>query len=94
MNYIALRFTKMDPIMEMLTSYQELNGSNIIELVEEPSALEFMRFVALNTPFVIRGAASEWKATNAWNCAYLREAMGNQTVTVAVTPHGFACQDI
>jgi len=80
---------KMDPIVEMLKSYEELNGSNITEMRTEPSALEFMRFVALSTPFVVRGAASHWKATKLWNCAYLQQAMEDRIINVAVTPRGF-----
>jgi len=79
----------MDPIIEMLKLYEELNGPNITELRTEPSALEFMRFVALSTPFVVRGATSQWKAARLWNYAYLEEAMRGQTVNVAVTPRGF-----
>lgn len=78
----------MDPVAELLSTYEELNGSVITELNTEPSALEYMRFVALNTPFVIRGTASEWKATRLWNRAYLEDAMKTQTVNVAVTPKG------
>jgi hypothetical protein len=78
----------MDPIAKLLLTYGELNGAVITELDAEPSALEYMRFVALNTPFVVRGAASEWRATRLWNRTYLEDAMKNQTVNVAVTPKG------
>ncbi|KAI1335240.1 phospholipase A2 [Xylariaceae sp. FL0016] len=80
-----------DPIVELLTSYRELNTSRIEELDEEPSPLEFMRYVARNTPFVVRGgSAHEWQAAQRWDAAYLRAAMEGQTVNVAVTPHGNA----
>jgi peptidyl-lysine (3S)-dioxygenase / protease len=78
----------MDPVAELLLTYGELNSSVITELDAEPSALEYMRFVALNIPFVVRGAASEWRATRLWNRTYLEYAMKNQTVNVAVTPKG------
>ncbi|KAJ2974605.1 hypothetical protein NUW58_g8607 [Xylaria curta] len=42
-------------IVELLTTYNELNSSRIEELNEEPSPLEFMRYVARNIP--LRGAA-------------------------------------
>jgi peptidyl-lysine (3S)-dioxygenase / protease len=77
------------PIEELIISYNELNSSRIEELDEEPSALEFMRFVSRNTPFVIRGAASEWQAVKLFNPNYLRGVMGEQLVRVAVTPKGW-----
>ncbi|EDO00647.1 hypothetical protein SS1G_03120 [Sclerotinia sclerotiorum 1980 UF-70] len=46
-----------DPIAELLTTYIELNPSTVTVLDEAPSALEFMRFVSLNRPFVVRGFA-------------------------------------
>jgi jumonji domain-containing protein 7 len=78
----------MDPIVELLDSYRELNSPYIIELSEEPSPLEFMRHVALNTPFVIKGAVSQWRATRLWDSTYLRQALKDRDVNVAVTPKG------
>jgi jumonji domain-containing protein 7 len=48
-----------DPIRRMLETYNELNSSQITELEEVPSPLEFMRFVSANRPFVVRGGASD-----------------------------------
>ncbi|KAM0813766.1 putative Phospholipase [Seiridium cardinale] len=79
-----------DTIEELITSFNELNSSVIEELDNEPSPLEFMRFVAKNTPFVIRGGAKEWTATKKWNAAYLRQTLKGHTVNVAVTPYGNA----
>lgn len=56
----------------------------------EPSPLEFMRYVARNTPFVARGAASSWKAVRTWSAPFLRNALASHTVNVAVTPWGNA----
>lgn len=75
-------------LRRLITTYYELNSSSIEELDCEPSPLEFMRYVSRNTPFVIRGGASSWKATQQWNAAYLKEALAGQSVNVAVTPHG------
>jgi jumonji domain-containing protein 7 len=83
--------TPPDPIIELLTTYNELNSSHIDELSEVPSALEFMRYVRANRPFVVRGAASEWKATRTWNIATLKELLEGQSVQVAVTPAGYIC---
>ncbi|KAK3685616.1 cupin-like domain-containing protein [Podospora appendiculata] len=79
-----------DPIAELIVTYKELNGSVIEELYEEPSPLEFMRYVAKNTPFVVRGAAANWKATKTWSAKYLGEHLKSETVNVAVTPMGNA----
>jgi jumonji domain-containing protein 7 len=67
-----------------------LNPTTIDILDEEPSPLEFMRYVARNRPFVIKNGSVDWKARKRWNAAYLCEAMQGQTVNVALTPHGNA----
>ncbi|KZL69966.1 phospholipase A2 [Colletotrichum tofieldiae] len=79
-----------DPLAELITTYNELNGAFIEELDEEPSPLEFMRYVARNTPFVVRGAASSWQSNKTWNREYLVQMFKDQTVNVAVTPFGNA----
>ncbi|SLM38298.1 JmjC domain [Lasallia pustulata] len=77
-------------IIEHILSYQELNGTTIDELQNEPSPLEFMRFCAKNRPFTVRGGASEWPAVQHWNVEYLKQALGTKLVNVAVTPNGNA----
>lgn len=77
-----------DPIVELLTTYNELNSPVVEVLQEEPSPLEFMRFVAQNTPFVVRSGASGWRASKLWSAAYLKDFLKTQTVNVAVTPKG------
>ncbi|OHE95910.1 phospholipase A2 [Colletotrichum orchidophilum] len=79
-----------DPLAELITTYGELNGAFIEELDEEPSPLEFMRYVARNTPFVVRGAASSWQSNKTWDKEYLLRMFKDQTVNVAVTPFGNA----
>lgn len=82
--------SQIEPALrDLISTFNELNSSTIEELDSEPSPLEFMRFVSRNSPFVIRGAASSWKATREWSSTYLRSALAGQTVNVAVTPHGF-----
>ncbi|KAL2141398.1 hypothetical protein VTI28DRAFT_2442 [Corynascus sepedonium] len=83
-------FQTEDPIAELIINYHELNSCVIDEFDEEPSALEFMRFVARNTPFVVRGAALNWEATRTWNVDYLKEVLGEEPVNIAVTPAGNA----
>jgi len=82
------RFAADDPIAELITNYNELNASVIEELNEEPSPLEFMRYVARNTPFVVREAATSWKAFQTWDANFLTETLADQQVNVAVTPFG------
>ena len=77
-----------DPIADVINTYHELNPTRVDELYEEPSALEFMRYVAKNRPFVVRGGAKSWKACQTWSSAYLVDVLGKQDVQVAVTPHG------
>ncbi|RBA10669.1 hypothetical protein FPRO05_05258 [Fusarium proliferatum] len=79
-----------EAIENLISTFNELNSNSIDELHNEPSPLEFMRYVARNTPFVIRGGASSWKACQDWNSAYLLSVMKGQNVNVAVTPYGNA----
>ena len=79
----------MDPIVELLTSYADLNASHVVVLNTEPSPLQFMRFVALNTPFVVKNATLDWRATKLWSSSYFRCVLKGQFVNVAVTPFGY-----
>lgn len=80
--------TAADPITDVIKTYNDLNSSVVEVLDEEPSPLEFMRYVARNTPFVVRGAAADWKASRKWNIEHLRGVLGHLSVNVAVTPAG------
>ncbi|KAL2075300.1 hypothetical protein VTL71DRAFT_243 [Oculimacula yallundae] len=79
-----------DPIITLLESYSSLNSPTITTLTALPSPLEFLRFVAQNRPFVIRGGAADWKAVKEWNVATLKEILDGVSVNVAVTPVGNA----
>ena len=86
----SLVVTTMSAALEnLIVSYHELNSSVVDELTSEPSPLEFMRYVARNRPFVVRGGARHWPATQRWNAEYLRNVMGSSKVNVAITPTGF-----
>ena len=76
-----------DATEDMLVTYHELNG-DIEELYEDPSPLDFMRFVARNRPFVVRGGCSPWPAMRKWSVAYLKETMRGIPIKVAITPCG------
>ncbi|TQV99113.1 hypothetical protein V2A60_004606 [Cordyceps javanica] len=77
-------------VEQLITTYGEINSSAIEELDSEPSPLDFMRYVACNTPFVVRGGASSWRAFHKWDKDYLISALAGQSVNVAVTPYGNA----
>jgi Cupin-like domain len=83
------RTPPLDPITELLTTYNELNSTHIDTLSSPPSALEFLRFVARNRPFVVRGGASDWEATRTWDIETLKRLLEGQSIQVAVTPHGY-----
>lgn len=75
-------------LRELIETYHELNADVIDELYEEPSALEFMRYVARNRPFVVRKGAESWKAVQKWDSDYLIDVVGDCEVNVAISPHG------
>lgn len=78
----------LDPIIDLLQTYRDLNPRTITTLNEQPSALEFMRYVHLNRPFVIRKGAEDWKAVREWDVKGLKALVGEGVVQVAVTPLG------
>ena len=80
--------TSRQAIVGLLSSYHELNVDFVDELVDPPSPLQFMRYVAANRPFIVRKGISHWPALSKWNSKYLREMMGSTSVEVAVTPLG------
>ncbi|KAF1927692.1 Clavaminate synthase-like protein [Didymella exigua CBS 183.55] len=82
--------TLNDAVRDLITTYHDLNTTKPDILREEPSPLEFMRYVARNRPFVIKNGATGWKARQKWNASYLKEVMQGQTVNVSLTPHGNA----
>ena len=76
-------------LTELITSYQESNSSFVDEFQNQPSALEFMRYVAINRPFVVRKCISHWPAIKRWNIEYLKAASeGSSKISVVVTPEG------
>jgi len=77
-------------LQQMLQTYTELNATEVNELYQWPSALQFMRYVAVNRPFIIRQGASEWDSCRKWNRDYLLATLGDSNVNVAITPHGNA----
>ena len=72
----------------LIENYHDLNAPFLDESFAEPSALEFMRAVAKNRPFVIRKGAASWPAVQQWNVDYLKTVLKNTHVNVANTPFG------
>lgn len=79
-----------DPMITLLRDYAELNSPHVDIFDDLPSALEFMRYVSLNRPFIVRAGASDWEATRSWDVATLKTILKNQCINVAVTPFGNA----
>ncbi|XP_014476250.1 PREDICTED: jmjC domain-containing protein 7 isoform X2 [Dinoponera quadriceps] len=50
----------------------------------------YREFVSKNIPLVIRGAVKYWPAVSKWSIPYLRETFGDEEISVAVTPNGYA----
>jgi jumonji domain-containing protein 7 len=78
--------------LELLDSYHDINSQTVTELHQEPTPLEFMRFVARNQPFVIRNNSNPnfRQITKTWNAKYLCTKMAESPVRVAITPAGNA----
>ncbi|TFK55723.1 Clavaminate synthase-like protein [Heliocybe sulcata] len=72
----------------MSDEYHGLNGSQYDILETPPSPLEFARLVQISRPVLIKG--HEVPAQNMWSNEYLIRCMGDQKITVAVTPDGRA----
>ena len=71
----SLPYSLFSHTAEAIRSYHDLNGGQIIQLDEEPSALEFSRYLGRNVPFVIRDGAREWPAVQKWGLEYLKTCM-------------------
>ncbi|XP_076065754.1 bifunctional peptidase and (3S)-lysyl hydroxylase Jmjd7-like [Oratosquilla oratoria] len=53
--------------------------------------LELYRdWIAPNRPVIFKGAFRSWPAIKKWDSEYLRNKLGEKSVTVAVTPNGYA----
>ena len=66
-------------------------SSKVPRLQKAPSPLEFLRnWVNPNIPVIIQNAFNDWPAIEKWNNDYLRQKIGHRTVTVSVTPNGYA----
>lgn len=62
----------------------EINYTEITPLIF------YREYVSKNIPLVIKGAIKHWPALNRWSIPYLRQVFGEENVSVAVTPNGYA----
>jgi len=79
-----------DALNSLVETYNDLNPPVMDVLDHIPTALEFLRYVARNTPFVIRGGAESWSAYKKWSLSYLQQKLADHQVKVAITPDGLA----
>ncbi|KAL0120725.1 hypothetical protein PUN28_008414 [Cardiocondyla obscurior] len=65
--------------------------SEITETVGTVTPLAFYReYVSKNVPLVIRNGIKHWPAVEKWSIPYFRKVLGDELVSVAVTPNGYA----
>ncbi|KAL6264120.1 hypothetical protein P5V15_004198 [Pogonomyrmex californicus] len=65
--------------------------SEVAEIKHIITPLIFYReYVSKNIPLVIRGAVNHWPAVNKWSIPYFYKILGDEKVSVAVTPNGYA----
>lgn len=65
--------------------------SKAAEIDHSITPLAFYReYVSKNVPLVIRGAIKHWPAVGKWSILYFRKVLGDERVSVAVTPNGYA----
>lgn len=68
---------------------RELAPARVPRVEGAPAPLDFLReYVASNRPCVIRGAFDHWPARRRWSLAYLSDTMGDNLISVNVTPDG------
>ncbi|KAH8118306.1 cupin-like domain-containing protein [Phellopilus nigrolimitatus] len=78
---------RLDTLRKLALEYQELNGS-YIETLHQPSPIEFLRQIRIARPTLIKGFCPP--ALRKWDDEYLIERMGENPISVAVTPTGHA----
>ncbi|TFK43526.1 Clavaminate synthase-like protein [Crucibulum laeve] len=80
---------QVETLKHLSEEYRELNGTHIEILDEPPSALEFSRLIHKSRPVVIKGYKPV-NAANLWTNEYLANKLGEQEISIAVTPNGQA----
>lgn len=65
----------------------DMNGTQVVLLDQPPSALEFSQLVAMSRPVVFKSDPTV-PDTSRWTVEYLTQKLGDQAVSVSVTPDG------
>ena len=87
-NSISLRQCFDDLIINSANLYLD---KEVAILSSPPTSLQFYRdYVSWNRPCIIKHGFDHWPATYLWSNSYLRKKMGDNIVTIAATPNGFA----
>jgi hypothetical protein len=55
------------------------------QVISKPSPEEFLRHVESNHPFIIRGYANDWPATEKWDLDYLEEKIRDNPVIFSIS---------
>lgn len=74
----------------LISASQSGSPQQVVHHTGAPSTADLARYKDANFPVVFHGATHHWAAHAKWSASYLRECMGDDTVTVAVTPDGLA----
>ncbi|KAK7015906.1 JmjC domain-containing protein 7 [Halocaridina rubra] len=79
-------------LMALSSEAKELYLNSTVPVLDAvPSPLQFHRdWVAPNKPVILKGAVKHWPAIRKWSHYYLRDKIGDEVVSVAVTPNGYA----
>ncbi|CAF0921128.1 unnamed protein product [Adineta ricciae] len=79
------------PFRSLSQEARELYLESSISRIDVPSPLTFYRdYVSRNKPVVIKGALNQWPALSKWtDSQYLRTQLGDQLVTIDITPDGY-----
>ncbi|XP_072284068.1 bifunctional peptidase and (3S)-lysyl hydroxylase JMJD7 [Pyxicephalus adspersus] len=79
-------------VQELAQEVRDLHGSLSVSYLDNPpTPLQFHRdWLTPNRPCVIRNAFNHWPALHKWTFDYLRTHVGSKSVSVAVTPNGYA----
>ncbi|KAF8897538.1 Clavaminate synthase-like protein [Infundibulicybe gibba] len=75
-------------LRQIAKDYHEQNGTQIDILDQPPAPLHFSRLVHVSRPVVIKGV--DLPALHLWSQEYLIRKMGDQIISVSVTPNGRA----
>ncbi|CED83738.1 Predicted phospholipase [Phaffia rhodozyma] len=76
--------------LKLIKDYQDMNGTSYETLSAPPTPLQFSKIVQLGRPVVIKGYGRSIPAFGKWSASYLSDTMGEQLISVAVTPDGNA----